>query len=86
MQHSDRIPKEEVDNKLSGKPAQVFRDFMTEKLKNNHRDFILIPLFFGKSRAITSFVPQEMAVLNAEFGEINFVSTFKECNSRNTRI
>lgn len=75
MQHSDRISTEDVVNKLSGKPAQVFRAFMRKQLKQNQRNFVLIPLFFGKSRAITSFVPTEIEKLETEFGSINLSIT-----------
>ncbi len=70
MQHSNNISEDDVNSKLAGKPAQVFRDFMRDKLAENHRDFILIPLFFGKSRAITSFVPTQIELLTEEFGDI----------------
>ena len=75
MQHSDRISTEDVVNKLSGKPAQIFRAFMRKQLKQNQRNFVLIPLFFGKSRAITSFVPTEIEKLETEFGSINLSIT-----------
>jgi len=75
MQHSDRIPKADIAAKLNGIPARTFREFMVEHLEAGQRDFILIPLFFGKSRAITSFVPSELELLKAQFGHINFDMT-----------
>lgn len=75
MQHSNNISDEDVKSKLNGESAQVFRDFMHEQLAKNQRDFILIPLFFGKSRAITSFVPSQMEALIGEFGEFHLTIT-----------
>lgn len=73
MQHSNRIPEVDVTQKLSDIPAQVFREFMTQQLSKGEREFILIPLFFGKSRALTSFVPDEMDFLEEEFGPIKLI-------------
>lgn len=70
MQHSNKIPGEQVKQKLSGEPALILREFMAQHLNNGQRDFILIPLFFGKSRALTSFVPAELEVLENKFGPI----------------
>jgi sirohydrochlorin ferrochelatase len=65
FKHANRIAVEEID----GIPAQVFRSFMTEQLAQGQRDFILLPLFFGNSKALTSFVPDEVAALTEKFGE-----------------
>jgi len=71
LKHSDEIPQNEVDNTLAGIPAQVFRQFMTERLEMNERKFILIPLFFGNSRALTSFIPDEKKQLELIFGDFS---------------
>ena len=68
LKHSDRIAVVDVQNKLEGVPARVFTEFMTEQLSAGIREFILIPLFFGKSRALTSFVPDEKLKLESQFG------------------
>jgi len=68
LKHSDQISPNEIKNTLSDLPAQVFREFMTERLKQGEREFILLPLFFGNSRALTSFVPDEKKKLEALFG------------------
>ncbi len=65
FQHAQRIPAE----KLDGRPAQIFIDFMTRKLSEGHREFLLLPLFFGNSKAITSFVPEQLDLLKPQFGE-----------------
>lgn len=75
LKHSDQIIADEVKSKLSGIPARVFREFMTEHLTAGQRDFILIPLFFGNSRALSSFVPDEKTELESEFGPFNLKMT-----------
>ncbi len=64
FKHADRIAAE----KLQGKPAQIFRDFMTQQLTAGQREFVLLPLFFGNSKALTSFVPDEVSLLEEKFG------------------
>ena len=68
LKHSDRIKVEDVKNRLEGIPARVFTEFMTEQLSAGKREFIFLPLFFGNSRALTSFVPDETHKLEAQFG------------------
>lgn len=62
--HSDRIP----DSELGGEPTHIFHEFMTQQLSAGERDFIILPLFFGNSRALTSFVPDEVKILEDQFG------------------
>jgi sirohydrochlorin ferrochelatase len=64
FKHADRI----ATAQLHGMPAQVFRGFMTEQLTQGQRDFLLLPLFFGNSKALTSFVPDEVTALKQKFG------------------
>jgi len=65
FKHADAIPAEH----LNGIPAQIFRHFMTQQLSQGQRDFILLPLFFGNSRALTSFVPDEVNLLKEQYGD-----------------
>ena len=67
LQHADAIAAEE----LGGTPAQVFSDFLkTQQLQGEH-EFIVVPLFFGLSKAITSFIPEEVAKLAANNPELS---------------
>lgn len=75
FKHSNRIPASEI----GGKPAHIFRKFMTQQLSSNNKnstngehEFIVLPLFFGNSRALTSFVPDEVEALKKEFGDFKF--------------
>lgn len=64
LQHADRIPAKQLD----GRPALVLRDFLRQQLAQGERDFLVLPLFFGRSRALTSFIPEQVAALTDEFG------------------
>lgn len=67
MQHAHKISASE----LGGKPAHIFSTFMADQLAAGEKDFILLPLFFGKSRAITKFVPDEVEKLKMQFSDFN---------------
>jgi sirohydrochlorin ferrochelatase len=64
LQHADRIAADQ----LGGQPALVLASFLRDKLLQGHRDFVALPLFFGRSRALTSFIPEQVERLAAEFG------------------
>jgi len=64
LQHADAIPAEE----LGGTPADVLADFLRRQLEQGRRKFVVVPLFFGKSRALSSFLPELVEKLAAEFG------------------
>jgi sirohydrochlorin ferrochelatase len=64
LQHADKVPPDE----LGGRPAQVFTPFLREHLAAGEREFVVVPLFFGKSRALTSFIPEQVAELEQAFG------------------
>ena len=67
LRHADRINSNELD----GKAAQVLYPFMEQQLKAGLNRFILLPLFFAKSRALTAYVPEQIKCLEAEYGEID---------------
>jgi len=56
LQHASRIPAESLNNI----PAEVFTEFMKQQLKEGNRDFVLLPIFFGQSRALTKYIPQKV--------------------------
>ncbi|MEJ2575734.1 MAG: cobalamin biosynthesis protein CbiX [Gammaproteobacteria bacterium] len=62
--HSHKIPAE----RLGGQPAQVFEPFVRECLRAGERRFLVLPLFFGESRALTEFIPETRVALAADFG------------------
>lgn len=67
LQHADAIPASE----LAGTPADVLPDFLRRQLEQGEREFVVLPLFFGVSRAITSFIPDEVARLKSEYPDLN---------------
>lgn len=66
LQHADAIPARELD----GKPAQIFRSFLESQLEQGEREFVAVPLFFGLSRALTSFIPDEVAKLRSSYPDL----------------
>jgi sirohydrochlorin ferrochelatase len=64
LQHSDRVPAAA----LGGRPAVLLAPALRDLLEAGQREFVTVPLFFGRSRALTSFIPQQVAELAAEFG------------------
>lgn len=64
LQHSDEIAVEQLD----GTPARVLPEFLRAQLEQGQRDFLVVPLFFGKSRALTAFVPEQVELRTREFG------------------
>lgn len=62
--HSDRIPPSE----LHGQPADTFESFLRRRLDEDARRFLILPLFFGPSRAISDYVPERVAALQDDFG------------------
>lgn len=65
LQHADRI----AETELNGIPAQTFTNFIKKKLIQDERHFILLPLFFGNSKALTQFIPDEANLLKQEYGD-----------------
>lgn len=68
LQHADGIDPEE----LGGVPAQLFAEFLRGQLQQGRREFVAVPLFFGMSRALTAFVPEQIERLREEFGAFQF--------------
>jgi sirohydrochlorin ferrochelatase len=67
LQHADRIPAQE----LGGEKAPVLPGFLRDRLERGEREFITLPLFFGRSRALTSFIPEQVALLVKDYGDFS---------------
>lgn len=61
LQHANKAPIEALD----GIPAHVLETFLEQQLAQGETRFLLLPLFYGKSRALTSFVPDVYQRLQA---------------------
>lgn len=66
LQHADAIAAED----LGGTPAQTFPGFLNTQLARGEHAFVAIPLFFGLSKALTSFIPEEVAKLRRRYPEL----------------
>jgi sirohydrochlorin ferrochelatase len=64
LQHAHRVPASE----LGGRPAATFEPCLRRALEAGQRDFLVLPLFFGRSRALTAFIPDTVAALERDLG------------------
>jgi len=64
LQHADCIDSE----KLNNIPANTFYAFLKQQLEQGEREFVVLPLFFGMSRALSSFIPEQISLLEKDFG------------------
>ena len=64
LQHADDIDTSQLNNV----PADTIYHFLYQQLEQGNREFIVIPLFFGLSRALTSFIPEQVKLLEEKFG------------------
>jgi len=54
-------------HKLGGEPAEILFPSLERRLAAGPNDFILLPLFFGPSRALTEYLPENLARLRQKF-------------------
>ena len=52
---------------LGGEPAEILFPGLERRLAAGQDDFILLPLFFGPSRALTEYLPENLARLREKF-------------------
>ncbi len=62
--HANQIPASALD----GRSADTFEPFLRRRLHDGVRNFLVLPLFFGPSRAISDYVPEKVTALRAEVG------------------
>ncbi|MGV6857941.1 MAG: sirohydrochlorin chelatase [bacterium] len=65
LQHAKRIPADQ----LGGEPARLLHEYLSAELERGVRDFLLLPLFFGASKAISSFIPDTVECLQQSMGD-----------------
>ncbi|MGB5735929.1 MAG: CbiX/SirB N-terminal domain-containing protein [Thiohalocapsa sp.] len=66
--HSSSIPPEQLD----GRPAETLEPFLQRQIELGVRNFVVVPLFFGRSRAIDVFLPEIAARIEAIAGPFDF--------------
>lgn len=57
--HSSAVPAE----KLGGRPAEILEPALERRLAAGPREFLILPLFFGPSGALTDYLPKRIAHL-----------------------
>ncbi|MDP3534364.1 MAG: CbiX/SirB N-terminal domain-containing protein [Halomonas sp.] len=65
--HSNKIPPEEVD----GIPAITLGPAAERSAEQGAKEIIVLPFFFGPSKALTGYLPERMAALQARFPEVS---------------
>jgi sirohydrochlorin ferrochelatase len=63
MLHADAVPAE----RLEGRPAEVFKSALELRARQGQTDFLVVPLFFGPSEALTDYLPRCVSTLQARF-------------------
>ena len=64
--HSNQIPAEEVD----GIPAITLGPAAERSAEAGATEIIVLPFFFGPSKALTGYLPERMAALQARFPNV----------------
>ncbi|WNL41998.1 CbiX/SirB N-terminal domain-containing protein [Halomonas sp. PAMB 3264] len=65
--HSNKIPFDE----LGGEPARTLGPAAERRAEAGAREIIIIPFFFGESRALTDYLPKRMAELQERFPRVS---------------
>ena len=58
---------------LGGQPAEILQSALESRLAAGHNDFIIVPLFFGPSQALTVYVPDSVARLREKYPELRLL-------------
>ncbi len=61
--HSDKVPAEALD----GREAEIFEPAVKVRAQRGDREFLVLPFFFGPSRALTDFIPARVKRLRRLF-------------------
>lgn len=78
--HSDKIPASD----LQGRKADTVVPFIKESYARGVTHFLILPLFFGPSNAITSYLPQCVSKLKTELSElrVDIADTLVDCSNK----
>lgn len=72
LQHADKIPVEAFGDALGDRPVITFLDYVAGSLASGVDEFVILPLFFGHSRAISSFIPDTLNGLEKIHGKFSW--------------
>ena len=64
LQHADRVPADRLD----GQGADTLEPFLGRALARGERDFLVLPLYFGPSAALTDQIPDIASRLRTRHG------------------
>jgi sirohydrochlorin ferrochelatase len=64
--HSSAIPAGE----LGGQPAEILESALERRLRAGTADFLVVPLFFGPSGALSDYLPRRVAALKIRFPQL----------------
>ena len=64
--HSNAVPADQ----LEGQSAELLADVLAARLRAGKSDFLIVPLLFGPSGALTDFLPTQVAALKAKFPQL----------------
>lgn len=56
-----------MPDNLGGTPAEIFEPAVARRAENGARAFLILPLFFGPSRALTEYLPERVRHLRGRF-------------------
>jgi len=60
--HSSAVPARQ----LNGRAAEILEPAIRRRMAAGARDFVIVPLFIGRSRALTEYLPERMAEWKCE--------------------
>jgi sirohydrochlorin ferrochelatase len=66
--HSSGIDPTQLD----GRPAEILFPALEKRLAAGQSEFVILPLFFGPSQALTVYLPENLARLRAKFPSARF--------------
>src|SRR5882757_4325794 len=61
--HSSSIPADRLD----GTSAEILEPALERRCQAGTNDFLVVPLFFGPSNALTDYLPRRVAALKEKF-------------------
>ena len=65
--HSNKIPPEDID----GIPASTLGPAAERHAEQGSREIIVLPFFFGPSKALTGYLPERLASVQAQYPGLN---------------
>ena len=64
--HASAVPPAQ----LGGRPAEILEPALERRIATGARDFLILPLFFGPSNALTDYLPRRLAALQARYPHV----------------